>query len=341
MHVDSDCLERFVRESPWEHEQVINHLRRAAPEGVQGPDAAVIVDGMGIPKKGDHSVGVARQWCGATGKIDNCQVTVNCTLAKPGNPRNADQVTWPLGTRLYLTKKWAGGDASIYDSSAEHESFAQRRHATRIPTTVAYQTKYDIAADMLEQLQQTDLKYGCVLGDSNFGMRSGFRKRLQAMNQPYLLEIETGRLFVVPEHTEIREPGSSPGPGRPRLYHTLPSTVTPETATDVAARFEDEDWTQVTWNKGTKGDMSGTFYRERIRVVTKPHHRRASEETGWLLLQQDYRPGGPEKPGELKAWLCWGLDETSLDEVVRWAHLRWTIEQFHKNIKQILGADQF
>lgn len=64
-HADQERLERFVRESPWEHEQVEEHLRTTAPEKVQGPDAALIVDGMGIPKKGDHSVGVYQQWCGA------------------------------------------------------------------------------------------------------------------------------------------------------------------------------------------------------------------------------------------------------------------------------------
>ncbi len=71
-------LERFVRESPWEHQNVESHLREEVPDEVQGPDAALIVDGMAIPKSGEKSVGVARQWCGATGKVDNCQVTVNC-----------------------------------------------------------------------------------------------------------------------------------------------------------------------------------------------------------------------------------------------------------------------
>jgi hypothetical protein len=72
------------------------------------PEAALIVDGMGIPKSADESVAVARQWCGATGKLDNYQVTVNYTPARPGERQNADQLIWPLGRRLFLSKKIQG-----------------------------------------------------------------------------------------------------------------------------------------------------------------------------------------------------------------------------------------
>ncbi|WP_423816437.1 transposase [Salinibacter ruber] len=72
---------------------------------------------MAIPKSGEKSVGVASRWCGATGKVDNCQVTVNCTLARAGKQHNSDQVTWPLGARLYLPKKWTGENDSGEDDS--------------------------------------------------------------------------------------------------------------------------------------------------------------------------------------------------------------------------------
>lgn len=81
-----------------------------APEAAQGAASALILDSMGIPKQGTDSVGVGRQWCGATGKIDNCQTTVNLTLVSPGQHRNADQISWSLGMRLYLPKRSSGGD---------------------------------------------------------------------------------------------------------------------------------------------------------------------------------------------------------------------------------------
>lgn len=336
MNVDQEQLERFVRESPWEHEQVEEHLRETAPPAVQGPEATLIVDGMGIPKKGDHSVGVARQWCGATGKIDNCQLTVNCTLARPGQDRNADQVTWPLGSRLYLTKKWAGADDADYDDQHERERYARRREEAAIPEAVAYQPKYAIAVDLIEQAIEDDIEHACVVADTNYGMRSTFRERLRELGEPYVLEVETGRPLVIPEDSAIIEPGPTLGGGPPRQYPTYSEEIDPETAADIADQLDEDAWTEVTWNEGTKGNLGGSFYRKRIRVVTDTTNRRVGEETGWLLLQRDHGPAD-----ELKVWICWDLDEMTLEELIAWAHLRWTIERFHRDIKQVLGADEF
>lgn len=308
-----------------------------APEAVQGPQGALIVDGMGIPKKGDHSVGVYQQWCGASGKLDNCQVTVNCTLARPGEHRNADQVTWPLSMRLYLPKKWIGEDESVYDDQYERADYARRREEAAIPDEVSYQPKYAIAADQIEVAIEAGIDHACVIADTNYGMRSRFRKRLPELDEPYLLEIETGRLYVVSEGTDLLEPGKTPGPGALRKHRTVPEGIDMETAVDIADRLDEEAWTAVTWNEGTKKSLTGSFYRQRIHVISNAHNRRVDDETGWILLQRDHGPDDDV----LKAWVCWGLDEASLEDLVSWAHLRWTIEQFHKQIKQLLGADEF
>ena len=340
VNAESERLERFVRESPWEHDEVEDHLRTAVPEGVEGPEAAIIVDGMGIPKQGKHSVGVARQWCGATGNIDNCQVIVNCTLARPGQERNADQVTWPLGSQLYLTKKWAGIE-SEYDDQREREHFAQLREGAAIPDEVEYQPKYDIAADLIEDALDAGIEHACVIADANYGMRSAFRDRLRDLGESYVLEVETGRPYFVSEDLDIVEPGPTPGRGRARKYRTIPDGVDPKSGGDIAEELYDDVWAEVTWNQGTKGELSGSFYRRRVRVVSNANQRRVEDETGWVLLQRDHGAGWTEGGGELKVWVCWGLDDASLEELVKWAHLRWTIEQFHKHIKQLLGADEF
>jgi SRSO17 transposase len=169
MHADQERLERFVRESPWDHANVKTELRERVPEAVQGDDTALIVDGMGVPKAGIDSVGVSRQWCGATGKIDNCQVTVNCTLARPGERHNTDQVTWPLGMRLYLSKKWADAADADYDSQQEREHYAQKRDDTTLSDNIEYQSKRDLAVESLEQIAATDLDYSCLVADNHFG----------------------------------------------------------------------------------------------------------------------------------------------------------------------------
>ena len=75
-------------------------------------------------------------------------------------------------------------------------------------------------------------------------------------------------------------------------------------------------------------------------MCTGAYFGRVGEETGWLVLQRDHHSGTNDGEGELAARLCWGLDELSLDELVEWEYLRWTVEQYHRDIKQVLGADE-
>lgn len=89
----------------------------------------------------------------------------------------------------------------------------------------------------------------------------------------------------------------------------------------------------MTCAEGTKEPLSGQFFRTRVRVVKRVRKRRISEETGWLLIE--------EAEDKLRAWLCWELDDWSIEELAAYAHLRWAIEQFHKDAKQVLGLDQF
>lgn len=330
-------LERFVRDSPWEHEQVITHLHLNTPAAVQTRTAALILDDFGIPKKGTSSVGVGRQWCGATGKIDNCQSIVNLTLVAPGEQHNADQVTWPLGTRLYLPKKWAGDDPTVYDTQQEEEQYARLREETGIPEDIGYLPKYVIGGDLIEAAAPT-VSHACIVADSGYGKRGPLRQRLRTLSEPYVFELEPGRQHTIPEDTELIEPGPTPGRGPARQYLTIPESVTLQTAGDIAATLTDNDWTEVSWAQGSKGTLTGWFARQRVQVVKNVHERRVFNEVGWLLLQKE-QPA--EEDSSTKAWICWGLDEYSLEELVSWAHVRWTIEQFHKESKEVLGADKF
>jgi SRSO17 transposase len=330
-------LERFIRDSPWEDDEVISHLRSRTPAAVQTGTAALILDDFGIPKKGSSSVGVGRQWCGATGKIDNCQSVVNLTLVTPGQQQNADQVTWPMGMRLYLPKKWAGNDPSVYQNQEEEERYARLRQETGIPEEVVYLPKHVIATKLIEEAAPT-VSHACIVADSGYGKRGPLRKQLRELDEPYVLEIESGRLHMLPEGTELIEPGPTPGRGPARQYPTIPETATPRTAGELAQRVDTDDWAEVEWGEGTKGTLSGLFARKRVQVVKNVHERRISDEIGWLLIQKE-QPAADDSP--IKAWICWGLDDYTLEGLVSWAHVRWTIEQFHKEAKQVLGADQF
>lgn len=344
--IKQEKLERFVRESAWAYENVEEQLRATAPEAAQGAASALILDGMGIPKQGDDSVGVGRQWCGATGKIDNCQVTINLTLASPGHHRNADQVSWPLGMRLYLPKKWAGTDAAVYDSQHEQQQYAERRENAAIPDGIEYQSKHDIGGDLVEEAADSGLDFGCVLGDSNFGKAPGLRRRLRNRTIPYALEVVPSRFPVVDEQTPLLEAAESGAadPDEPRWKIAEDAEIfSPE---DLAHQVETDEteleWEYIEWAEGTKETLSGEFYRTRVRVVTDREDCYVGDETGWLLIEKTTDDEADEAAAvSVKAWICWGLDDHSLDELVEWTHLRWSIERFHQDIKQHLGTDEF
>lgn len=130
--------------APWEDHLVQSYLRSKAPAAVQGSTAALIVDGVGFPKKGDHRVDVGRQWCGVSDKVDNCQMAVNLTLAVLGEPSNADQVTCLMGMQLYLPKKWGGDD----ESDEERERYARLLTELGIPEEIGYRST--VATNLIE-----------------------------------------------------------------------------------------------------------------------------------------------------------------------------------------------
>jgi SRSO17 transposase len=320
--INEHRVRRFISESPWEHDAVQDHLNRQIPETIASPQAMLIVDDVDILKHGHQSAGVAQQYAGSIGKITSCQVGVDLVSAVPGHARNADHLTWPLGLELYLPRQWV-----------EDPEFEQRRQQCDLPEDISFRTKPEIALELLARAREASVPHACVGADSGYGELRSLRKQLREWNEPYVLGVSPKTLQVIPESTPIEEPGRRSGIGRPPSEPRYPEDVTPQSPTEIAADLENDDWTEVTWAEGTKEPLSGRFFRTRVRVVKRVRKRWVSEETGWLLIE--------DAPDKLRSWLCWGVDEWSLEDFVKYAHLRWAIEQFHKDAKQVLGVDQF
>ena len=339
MNLDQESLERFVRESPWEYDAVEDYAHQSVPEETHGKEAVLIVDGMAIPKSGKDSVGADRQWCGVKGKVDLCQVTVNSVITRPGEEYNPNQVTFPLSMRLFLPEKWAG-EPDAYDSRDERRAYEERREKTGVPD-VSYEKKWEMALSQIA-MASDQLDFGCVGADIGFGRCKEFRRELRVMDQPYVLEGKTGETPTIPEETELEEPGPTPGKGAPRKHRRYPEDVEAHTPEELAETLSDDDWTEVTWNQGSKGKMTAEFYRRKIRSVTDRTNNYVSDETGWLLLKRPTdNSEEQEEKEELKAWICWGVDDESLDQLVTWSQIRWAIERFHQDSKQHLGADEY
>jgi SRSO17 transposase len=310
--IDRDRVERFIRESPWEPDAVQDHVRRAIPKTIRDPDAVIVIDDFGIAKQGTHSVGVQRQYSGTLGKTGNCQVAVNLTYCAPAKGQNKNQRTWPLGTELYLPQAWV-----------ESDDFENLRQEVRLPPETRFRTKHEIALGLLEKAWAMGVKAAAIISDAEYGGQN-VRGCLRERHQPYALGVR-------PSHAYFIDPNAPLTQGRNDVLHYAES-VTCANAKRIAQRIQ--RWSTITWGEGTKGPLTGRFARIRVRATELDRaSRRATDEVGWLLLEQ--------RRNELKAYVCWGLDEKTLTELVATVHLRWTIEQYHKEAKQLLGLDRF
>lgn len=320
--IPEDRFNQFIRESPWEHDAVQWELNADLPPEFRSDAGILLVDGMPILKDGKASVGVARQWAGNVGKVANSQHAVDLTLTIPDEQRSENQVTWPLGMELYVPEAWL--------TAPEYES---RRRDVRLPEDLPFRTKPDIALDLIERAREAGVPHACIGADSEYGDSREFRSQLQAWGEPYLLEVTPSELRVIPEETPIEYPEEYDGPGRQPTVPRYPKAVSATSPAELANDRDEDDWTEITWTEGVDGPRSGTFFRTRTRTVTNTQRRAVTDEEAWLLVG---------KVGDrLKAWLCWGLGEWSLDDLVLYANQRWTIEHFHREAKQFLGINEF
>ena len=182
-------LHHFVAKAPWQDEVLLEQVRNYVLPAMQkhGPVVAWIVDDTGFPKKGKHSVGVTRQYCGQVGKQENCRVAVSLSVA-----------TWssslPVEYRLYLPKEWAED--------------AERREKTEVPVEVEFQTKPAIALDQIRAAVAANLDRGVVLADAAYGINTEFHDGLTELELQYVVGVQSSMT--------VWEPGKQPLPAKPR-----------------------------------------------------------------------------------------------------------------------------
>ncbi len=319
--IPTDRLERFVRESPWEHEPLQRHLVSHIPESIRSDDAVLVIDDVALVKQGRYSVAVWRQYAGAVGKVANSQVAVDLIYVAPGGKRNADQKTWPLGMELYVPAVWL-----------EDPAFEYPRDRANLPKNLSFRTKPEIALAMVDRARERGIKHTAIVSDAGYGDSGEFRGALRERGERYIVGVNPSQLRVIDATVPLVAPGGDPKGGRPRDFWTYPKAVEALTPRSIAKHVK--KWTKVTWSQGTKGKLRGKFFCKAVRVVSGSKERRhATNEVGVLLLEQ--------RKDELVAYMCWGADEAPIEQLVAWAHARWAVEQFHREAKQELGLDRF
>lgn len=314
--LDKNVIQQFISDSPWDADAVLATNISTMSRKFSDDKGILVVDDTGQGKQGTKSPGVKRQYSGTLGKTGNCQILVESMYVTPGITKNADAIYWPTGMRLYLPKEWCEDK--------------QRRKEAGIPEDVEFKTKPEIALDLLDQARET-LAHQAVIADAGYGSNGNFREALRERKEPYILAVTPSAISVVSEDSPIIPIGTKTKQGRSRKQPAFPEDVKPKTANIVANDVSKEEWKEVQWSEGTKRDLSGSFVRLRVRVAKD---RRPTDETGWLLLERD-------RTGELKAYICWGVDPLPLEELVEIAHTRWVIEQGFKQMKGELGLDDF
>lgn len=317
VRLDENTTQQFITDSPWDGQAVMATCLRTMSKKTANENGILILDDTGQAKKGNSSPGVQRQYSGTLGKTGNCQVFVNSTYCIPGVKRNADIVYWPTGMRMYIPEKW-------FEDK-------QRCKKAGIPEDLVFQTKPQIALDLIEKVRKEKVPHQAIIGDAGYGSDSGFRSKLREWHEPYALGVNPSHISVVPEDTDTVPAGTKYACGTSRKHPGFPIGIKPKAANDIASEIHDEEWEDVIWSEGTKGKLYAKFYRMQVRVANTG---RPTDETGWLLFEKT-------KDGELKVYICWGFDDHSLGDIVGIAHTRWVVEQGFKQMKSELGLDDF
>ena len=309
-------LHHFVAQSDWEDQSVLERVAEWVVPTLSKADDELywIIDDTGFPKKGRHSVGVARQYCGILGKQDNCQIAVTLSLA------NAT-ASLPVQWRLYLPKEWADD--------------AERCKKAGIPAPTTFATKTEIALDQIQRAHASKLPCGTVVADAGYGHHEALRTKIAALGLTYMLAVKS--------NTRVWAPGTAPLPpepysgiGRPATRHLPADDQRPMSVEALANSLPKAAYRAQTWRQGTNTPLSSRFAAVRVRTA---HHKAKHGLPGpeeWLLIEW---PKGEPKPRHY--WLSTLDPRSSREQLVRAAQCRWRIERDYQELKQEFGLGHY
>src|SRR3954468_19502413 len=309
-------LLHFVGNAPWSNERILGRIQELILPIIEGSGAieAWIIDDTGFPKKGRHSVGVARQYCRQLGKQDNCQIAVSLSLANHA-------ASLPIAWRLYLPLEWTAD--------------AGRRAAAGIPETVGFLTKPQIALEQIRAACAAGLPRGVVLMDAGYSTSTWLREEIGAL----------GRVCVaaISRQTSVWRPGTAPllplpwsGRGRRPKLMRRDSEHHPVSVKALALDLPAARWQVISWREGSAGALTSRFARVRVRAAHRDEWRSKPRDEEWLLIEW---PEGDAEPA--KYWLATLPPDMPFDRLVDLTKLRWRIKRDYQELKQELGLGHY
>jgi len=317
MHASArhQALHHFVAKAEWSDVQI---LRRVAQWVVPKMDLQSggwwNIDDTGFPKKGRHSVGVTRQYCGMLGKQDNCQVAVSISLA-------SKQGSLPVAWQLYLPEDWAADP--------------ERRTKAGIPDEVRFATKTQIALRQLRTLLDEGAPRYCVLADAGYGVDNAFRQALSDMGLLYAVGV-TSAVVVWPPGVQPLPPKRYRGVGRPPVVPRRTATLQPMSVKALAMSLPQDAFRTITWREGTNTSLRERFAAVRVRHAGGNVGKARLRPEQWLLFEW---PANDKEPS--KYFLSTLPADTPINELVSVAHQRWRIERDYQDLKQDFGLGHY
>jgi SRSO17 transposase len=298
-------LQGFMGSHAWDDEPLRQELRRQVKRHLGQGDGVLVFDPSGFPKSGCASVGVARQWCGRLGKVDNCQVALYLGYVSRKGHTLVD-------TRLYLPKAWTKEKARLDKAGVPHGYRG-------------YRTRHQLALEMLAK-NGADLPHSWIAGDDEMGRPSWFRRRLAALGERYVL--------AVPSNTTIRdlevEPPEYSGRGRrpTRPWHSVEAW-----SQSLAA----ETWRRIDVRDGAKGPLVVEAVKR--RVVSRSHRRQQGDEEILVVIRSRDRDN--QQVVKVDYYLSNAVPGTSLGAFARVAKAEHRIEECLQRSKSEVGLADY
>jgi SRSO17 transposase len=309
-------LLHLVAQAPWSDQAVLTRVReRVLPSITRDePIQAWIIDDTGFPKKGHHSVGVARQYCGQLGKQDNCQVAVSLSVA-------THQGSLPIAYRLYLPKDWVDDPV--------------RRTVAGVPDDIRFQIKPEIAVQQMRQALAAGVPPAVVLGDPAYGNDSNFRAEITELGLPYALGIMPSTTVWRPGEMPL-PPAPRSGRGRPAKRLRRDQTHRPVSVKTLAMELLADAWQQIAWRDGSNTPLTSRFARLRVRPAHDDARRGEPADEEWLLIEW---PEGETEPDHY--WLSTLPADISFERLVDLTKMRWRSERDYLELKQEVGLGHY
>ena len=309
-------LHHVVAHAPWRDEDILEVVRHYALPTMQkqAPIEAWVVDDTGWVKKGTHSVGVTRQYCGQVGKQENCRVAVSLSISTAA-------ASLPIAWRLYLPEVWSEDK--------------KRRQATGVPAEISFQTKPKIAWEQIRTAVDRGIPKAPVLADAAYGNDTKFRDGITELGLLYVVGIQSS--------ASVWPPGQAPLPkrkwkgiGRPTTLWRRDRRHRPVSVRELAMSLPLSVGKTVRWREGTRETLRSRFAAVRVRPAHRDDWRSEPRAQEWLLMEW---PSPEAEP--TKYWLSTLPGTTELRDLVRLAKQRWIVERDYQELKQELGLGHY